>query len=534
MIQGWRGICSRLVQPLVRWPRVLRLTDQARPQEGVGSGPSPRVCGGVAGPETEQADAPPASAHFPIHDFSAAARAAGLTQLWLDLPWWQVRPRVLLELAREGWRWSWLGRGHIVLGLPTRLVAYLRGAAIVWTRLCRRLGWEREPFTAEAAAEWLKSTRSQGGERPPAEPASRRILHCLKTCLRGGVERQAAYLAAAQVRSGAEVRVVYLFPSLAEPDTAHDWFAEAGVHPRLMPEAGTEQVPAGGAFRPDVLHAWVDDANVAALAAGCLAGVPRIHMTVLGLSPGRCPQVRTPWMRPLYQAGLKRDNVRLICISNFGVADYAEWLGVDRERLTRIRIGIPLPQPLSAAERRDYRRRLGVPDGGRLVGGLFRLEPDKRPLLFARVVGEVMKRRPTVHGLHIGGGSLAQPFAAEIRRLHMASRFHVLGRVADALTPLAACDLLLLASAAEGTPTVALEAQALGVVPVLADVGACRETVVDGQTGLIVPAQDEAAMVAAIEGLLNDPDRLARMAAKGREFVESEYGLERFVRAGAE
>ena len=517
---GWlRRLSARLCRPWLRPARVLRLT--TRPEETTVN------CGATARPDVAQG--------LNLSAFSMPGRVAGLTQLWLDVPWWQLRPRVVQQLAREGWRWCWLGRGEIVVGLPTLLVAYLRAAQIVWQRGRRRLGWERAPRLPPLPT----TTKSE------VRPGPRRILHYLKTCLQGGVERQAAYLAAEQRRAGYDVRVVYQLPSIAEPDSAHDWFHAAGIAPRCLadvhvppdlaalPSVLAEQVaalrPVLDDFQPDVLHCWVDDANVAGLWAGCAAGVPAIILTSLGLSPQRCPQVRTPWMRPLYQAGLQRPRVRLVCISDFGIQDYADWLGVPSNRLDRVRIGVPSVPEIAPEARLAFRQGLGIPPESLLVGGLFRLEPDKRPLLFLEVVHRLARAVPGLHALHVGGGSLAGQFDAEVARRSLTGRVHRLGRVENALLPLAACDVMLLTSAAEGTPNVALEAQALGVVPVLTDVGGCRETLADGVTGRLMPTDDVDGMVSVLHEVLTDAAGRRRMAAAGPSFVAEHYGLARFV-----
>jgi glycosyltransferase involved in cell wall biosynthesis len=101
--------------------------------------------------------------------------------------------------------------------------------------------------------------------------------------------------------------------------------------------------------------------------------------------------------------------------------------------------------------------------------------------------------------------------------------------VENALLPLAACDVMLLTSAAEGTPNVALEAQALGVVPVLTDVGGCRETLADGVTGRLMPTDDVDGMVSVLHEVLTDAAGRRRMAAAGPSFVAEHYGLARFV-----
>jgi glycosyltransferase involved in cell wall biosynthesis len=81
----------------------------------------------------------------------------------------------------------------------------------------------------------------------------------------------------------------------------------------------------------------------------------------------------------------------------------------------------------------------------------------------------------------------------------------------------ASADLCVLPSPTETCGLVALEAMASGLPVVGADAGGLRESVVAGETGLLVPPGDAAAFAAAIEALVTDPERRLRLAAAARE-----------------
>jgi len=85
-----------------------------------------------------------------------------------------------------------------------------------------------------------------------------------------------------------------------------------------------------------------------------------------------------------------------------------------------------------------------------------------------------------------------------------------------------ACDIFVLPSSPEGFGIVYLEAMAYGK-PVIACQGeGISEIIEDGQTGLLVPPHDSAAVAAAIRALLADPERAARIGEAARE-VASQY-----------
>ena len=68
-----------------------------------------------------------------------------------------------------------------------------------------------------------------------------------------------------------------------------------------------------------------------------------------------------------------------------------------------------------------------------------------------------------------------------------------------------------------------LEAMACGTAVVGSDVGGIPEVVGDGETGLLVPADDPGALASALNSLLADPDRAEVMGWRGRERAIAEF-----------
>ena len=79
----------------------------------------------------------------------------------------------------------------------------------------------------------------------------------------------------------------------------------------------------------------------------------------------------------------------------------------------------------------------------------------------------------------------------------------------------------------DGLPTVLLEAMALGTPCVSTAVTGIPEAVRDGETGLLVPEHDPAALADAMERLLADANLRTRLAANARQLIEAEFDLHR-------
>lgn len=78
----------------------------------------------------------------------------------------------------------------------------------------------------------------------------------------------------------------------------------------------------------------------------------------------------------------------------------------------------------------------------------------------------------------------------------------------------------------EGTPRSALEAMAIGRPVVTTDAPGCRETVIDGDNGFLVPIRNAKALAAAMVRFLEDPSLIARMGQRSRDIAEQKYDVD--------
>ena len=126
-----------------------------------------------------------------------------------------------------------------------------------------------------------------------------------------------------------------------------------------------------------------------------------------------------------------------------------------------------------------------------------------------------------------GDGELRSSIEKLADELGISDRVRLPGVVPDVAERIERASLFLLTSYSEGVSNALIEALALGIPVIATDVpsGGTEELMVDGVSGLIIPAGDQAALEAAMEKLLGDPayaDRLGREAAKIQERLAPE------------
>jgi glycosyltransferase involved in cell wall biosynthesis len=174
-----------------------------------------------------------------------------------------------------------------------------------------------------------------------------------------------------------------------------------------------------------------------------------------------------------------------------------------------------------------------MPDGPPIVLYAGRLLRDKGIYELIDAARLLKARRPDVR-VQVLGYYDSNPACVTPAQMDAWSREGViefLGETRDVRPYLAAATAIVLPSYREGTPRSVLEALATGRPVVVTDVPGCRETVIDGENGFLVPPFDPVGLADGIERLLSDPDRLQRMAVRARRLAEEKYDA-RVVSAG--
>jgi glycosyltransferase involved in cell wall biosynthesis len=175
---------------------------------------------------------------------------------------------------------------------------------------------------------------------------------------------------------------------------------------------------------------------------------------------------------------------------------------------------------------------LGLAPDRPVIGTVGRLEPRKGTATLLAAFAALRDRGAQAPALVVvGDGPLRDELAREATRLGIASRVKWLGDVSDVRPVLEALDVFVLPSRTEGMSNALLEAMAMALPVVATAVGGTPEVVADGQRGLLVPADDSAAMATAITRVLDDRLLASRLGAAARQIVEEKFGAKSMVRA---
>jgi len=197
------------------------------------------------------------------------------------------------------------------------------------------------------------------------------------------------------------------------------------------------------------------------------------------------------------------------------IADHLATLGVDA---TVVRNGRPVPAAVPGA-----RAALGVAGDAVLVGAIGRLSEQKGWDVLCRSAPAIREHCPGAVVVIVGDG----PERAALEPLCERYGVRLLGARADAAGLLCAFDVLAAPSRFEGMPLVAIEALHAGVPIVGSDIAGLRDVV--GDAGVLVGGDAPGALGAALGALAADPQRRARLAARGRERGAEMFTVERMA-----
>ena len=347
------------------------------------------------------------------------------------------------------------------------------------------------------------------------------IVHSESSCGWGGQEIRVLEEAAGMLARGH--RVTLLCPREAR---IHDEAASRGVPAVALPIA---RKGLAGLF---AMRAWLATAGCDVLNSHSSTDSWLAALALLGTRP-RPALVRTRHIsaaipdniatRWLYQTATRR-------IVTTGERLREQLIRDNRFRpqtIVSVPTGIDLAR-FAPADRAQAKARLGLDPAQVCIGIVATLRSWKGHRYLVEAFAGLEEKNARL--LIVGDGPGRDNLREQVARLGLEARVLMPGNQSDVAPWLQALDVFALPSYAnEGVPQALMQAMAAGVPVISTPVGSIGELVRHEKTGLIVPAQDAAALGAAIERLLAGPALGERLAQAARAWVSSRCSRERML-----
>ena len=168
-----------------------------------------------------------------------------------------------------------------------------------------------------------------------------------------------------------------------------------------------------------------------------------------------------------------------------------------------------------------------VPADGLVLGTVGRLATVKDQSTLVDAFSHLVTERPEVRArlrlVLVGDGPLFATLKDKIETLEITDIVWMAGDRKDVPELLRMMDIFVLPSLAEGISNTILEAMATRLPVIATQTGGNPELVEDGNNGLLVPVGDVHALSKAIEEMVADPSRAARMGSRGYEKVSEKF-----------
>lgn len=362
-----------------------------------------------------------------------------------------------------------------------------------------------------------------------------KVLFVINSMGAGGAERSLAQMVPGFAERGIDSTIVCLSGARTE----------VGTESRDLP---VRYLSAGGWFarlrelravieaeQPDVVHTTLFDSDIIGRIATVGRDVPVITSLVnTSYDSSRLsdPNI-TAWklhiVRHIDGFTARRFTDHFHALTEPVKASSVTALGIDPSNVTVIPRGRDrewLGEP-SAERRAEGRRRLGIADESTLVINVGRQEFQKGQETLLHAAALLRDSLPDLRTVIAGKeGNATRQLTATHAELGLHGVVEFLGYRSDVPDLVAAADIFAFPSIYEGLGGAVIEAMGLGVPVVASDIPVLAAVVNDGESGVLTPTGDPAALADAIARLAKDPETATTMGARGNEIFEQRYRLD--------
>jgi glycosyltransferase involved in cell wall biosynthesis len=291
-----------------------------------------------------------------------------------------------------------------------------------------------------------------------------------------------------------------------------------GFHRSLDPLAVRDLVRILRRHRIEVVHSHEFMMAVCGAAATTLLRVPH----VITMHGGRYYQERRQRRIALRWAARRSPGV--VAVSESARQEMASTLRIPSAEVHVIRNGVPARE----GDRTGARDSLGLTEDTLLVLAIGSLYPVKGHIVLLRAFARLRETRPGLDAVVAIAGKGGEEAALReyASRVGIEERVRFLGFRADVPDLLAAADVFVMPSRMEGHPLALIEAMFAGRAIVASRVGGIPEILEDGETGIMVEADDPEALASALAELADSPATRVALGKAARAWARLSCRLE--------
>jgi glycosyltransferase involved in cell wall biosynthesis len=281
--------------------------------------------------------------------------------------------------------------------------------------------------------------------------------------------------------------------------------------------------------RYDIVHTHTTKAGLLGRLAARLVGVPVVVHTPHGHAFHDYLSPRGSEALKLVERGLARWTHRIICLTEAERRDHLRFRIGPPQKFEVIHSGVDVEHfQRAGTAARAARGAAGLPAEGPLVGCVARLVPVKGVRYLLEAIPLVRAAVPRATIVFVGDGPLRNELERRAATLGLDGGVLFLGLRRDIAEIMPLFDVVVLPSLNEGMGRAAVEAMAAGRPVIGSRVSGIQDVVSDGETGLLVPPADPAALARAIIRCLSLPALAAALSTRAQREVHK-YGIEPMI-----
>jgi glycosyltransferase involved in cell wall biosynthesis len=213
----------------------------------------------------------------------------------------------------------------------------------------------------------------------------------------------------------------------------------------------------------------------------------------------------------------------IVTISNYSFEKIQEYYGIKKSKVRIIPNGVDV-EKFKPKDTQVMRQQFGL-DKEPCVLFVGSLIPRKGLNVLVEAAKKIVKEKAETKFLIVGDGPLKNQLSISLESANLTGNFKFLGNLEeDELSAVYNCaDVFVLPSIQEGQGIVLLEAEASGKPVVAFDAGGVNESMLNGETGLLVKRKSDEELADALLKLLDDRNLREKMGVNGRRFVTENF-----------